>query len=115
MQFNIISFGFEILIINGLIVCLGLFIIRKNENRSSMIRKIKIIIILSSVVCYSQNNNNAFKYTSIVILDLSFFDHIYTGLDILEQMDFQVLKNKNIGIFCNHTALIEIISISLIF
>ena len=26
------SFGFEILIINGLIVCLGLFIIRKNDK-----------------------------------------------------------------------------------
>ena len=36
--------------------------------------------------------------------DLSFFDHIYTGLDILEQMDFKLLKNKNIGLFCNHTA-----------
>ncbi len=36
--------------------------------------------------------------------DLSFFDHIYTGLDILEQMDFKFLKNKNIGLFCNHTA-----------
>ena len=70
-----------------------------------MIRKIKIIIILSSVVCFSQNDKNTFKYTSIVeVPDLSFFDHIYTGLDILEQMDFQILKNKNIGIFCNHTA-----------
>ena len=36
--------------------------------------------------------------------DLSFFDHIYTGLDILEQMDFKFLKNKNIGLFCNHTS-----------
>ena len=70
-----------------------------------MIRKIKIIIILSSVVCFSQNDKNTFKYTSIVkVPDLSFFDHIYTGLDIIEQMDFQILENKNIGIFCNHTA-----------
>ena len=70
-----------------------------------MIRKIKIIIILSSVFCFSQNDNNAYKYTSIVkVPDLSFFDHVYTGLDILEQMDFQILKNKNIGIFCNQTA-----------
>ena len=70
-----------------------------------MIRIFKIIIILSSVVCFSQNDKNTFKYTSIVkVPDLSFFDHIYTGLDILEQMDFQILKNKNIGIFCNHTA-----------
>lgn len=37
--------------------------------------------------------------------DLSFFDHIYTGLDILEQMDFKFLKNKNVGLFCNHTAI----------
>ena len=36
--------------------------------------------------------------------DLSFFDHIYTGLDILEQMDFKFLNNKNVGLFCNHTA-----------
>tara|TARA_B100001057_G_scaffold358575_1_gene360749 strand:+ start:777 stop:1979 length:1203 start_codon:yes stop_codon:yes gene_type:complete len=36
--------------------------------------------------------------------DLSFFNHIYTGLDILEQMDFKFLENKNVGLFCNHTA-----------
>ena len=46
-----------------------------------------------------------FEYSTVVdVPDLSFFDHIYSGLDILEQMDFKFLNNKNIGLFCNHTA-----------
>ena len=40
----------------------------------------------------------------MAIPDLTFLDEVYTGLDILEQMDFEPLKNKNIAILSNHTS-----------
>ena len=55
--------------------------------------------------CCPKASDNGYEYSSIVsVPDLSFFNHVYTGLDILEQMDFDLLQDKNIGIFCNHTA-----------
>ncbi len=30
--------------------------------------------------------------------------HVYTGLDVLEQMDFKPLQGKTIAVFCNQTA-----------
>ena len=55
--------------------------------------------------CCPRASDNGYEYSSIVsVPDLSFFNHVYTGLDILEQMDFDLLQDKNIGIFCNHTA-----------
>ena len=48
---------------------------------------------------------NKFNYSQIIsVPDLSFIKQVYTGLDILEQMDFRILENKTIGIFCNQTA-----------
>ena len=59
------------------------------------------IIIFSGV--YSKPNN--YEYTKIInVPDLSFFNDTYTGLDILQQMDLNILSNKSIGVFCNHTA-----------
>tara|TARA_Y100000590_G_C15665420_1_gene994260 strand:+ start:109 stop:1419 length:1311 start_codon:yes stop_codon:yes gene_type:complete len=47
-----------------------------------------------------------FKYSKIMAIpDLSFLDNVYSGLDILEQMDFKPLKNKSIAILTNQTAL----------
>ena len=43
--------------------------------------------------------------TVLPVPDLSFFHQVYTGLDILEQMDFSPIDGKNIAIFCNHTAI----------
>ena len=40
----------------------------------------------------------------MAVPDLTFLNNVYTGLDILEQMDFEPLKNKNIAILSNHTA-----------
>ena len=55
-------------------------------------------IIISSGV-YSKSNN--YEYTKIInVPDLSFFNDTYTGLDILEQMDLNILSNKSIGVFC---------------
>ena len=51
-------------------------------------------------------DSTAFKYSSVVnIPDLSFINQTYTGLDILEQMDFKPLKGKTIGYFGNQTAI----------
>ena len=59
------------------------------------------IIIFSGV--YSKPNN--YEYTKIInVPNLSFFNDTYTGLDILQQMDLNILSNKSIGVFCNHTA-----------
>lgn len=70
-------------------------------------KRIFIIFIFHIITLFShlKANNNRYEYSSIIAVpDLSFFNHVYTGLDILEQMDFELLKDKNIGIFCNHTA-----------
>tara|TARA_A100001037_G_C15127951_1_gene627242 strand:+ start:78 stop:1502 length:1425 start_codon:yes stop_codon:yes gene_type:complete len=46
-----------------------------------------------------------FKYSTIIkIPDLSFFEQVYSGLDILEQMDFKPLVGKSIALFTNQTA-----------
>ena len=40
---------------------------------------------------------NKFNYSQIIsVPDLSFIKQVYTGLDILEQMDFRILENKTI-------------------
>jgi len=65
----------------------------------------RYIISITITFCFLSANNNKYAYSSIVnVPDLSFFNHVYTGLDILEQMDFDILKDKSIGVFCNHTA-----------
>lgn len=46
-----------------------------------------------------------FRYSHIMeVPDLSFHPSVFTGLDVLEQMNFAPLHNKRIGIFCNQTA-----------
>ena len=61
-------------------------------------------LIIINYECVNAQSKN-FEYSTVVdVPDLSFFNHIYTGLDILEQMDFKFLENKNVGLFCNHTA-----------
>ena len=67
---------------------------------------LRYIISVLIIFCFLNANNNKYAYSSIVnVPDLSFFNHVYTGLDILEQMDFDILRDKSIGIFCNHTAI----------
>jgi len=46
-----------------------------------------------------------YNYTEIEpIPDLSFVEKVYTGLDVLEQMDFSHLKGKTISILCNQAS-----------
>ena len=47
-----------------------------------------------------------FQYSKVVeVPDLSFMPHVYTGLDVLEQMDFSPISGKSIAVFCNQTSL----------
>ena len=66
---------------------------------------LKNIFFVLITFCFSAAEDRRYTFSSIVnVPDLSFFNHVYTGLDILEQKDFDLIKDKNIGIFCNHTA-----------
>ena len=66
---------------------------------------LKNIFFVLITFCSSAAEDRRYTFSSIVnVPDLSFFNHVYTGLDILEQKDFDLIKDKNIGIFCNHTA-----------
>ena len=48
---------------------------------------------------------NKYEHSNIVdIPDLSFVGKVYSGLDILEQMDFKPLRNKSIAILTNQSA-----------
>tara|TARA_B100000949_G_C14287445_1_gene455115 strand:+ start:2727 stop:4034 length:1308 start_codon:yes stop_codon:yes gene_type:complete len=63
-----------------------------------------IFIFWASIFAQDQFNNE-FDYSQIIkVPDLSFVNQVYTGLDILEQMDFRILENKTIGVLCNQTA-----------
>ncbi len=70
---------------------------------------IRIITSYLSIFIYSliAQDSNAVTFDNTKIMDvpdLSFFSNIYTGLDILEQMDFKPLNNKKIAILTNQTA-----------
>ncbi len=46
-----------------------------------------------------------YKYSNVMpVPDLSFLPSVFTGLDVLEQLDFAPLHNKTIGVFTNQTA-----------
>ena len=68
----------------------------------------RFLIIASLISTHSfgdDNGNKKFKFSKVMAVpDLTFLNNVYTGLDILEQMDFEPLKNKNIAILSNHTA-----------
>ena len=70
---------------------------------------IRTLISLSLITISSlaqDSSKHSFKYSALMpIPDLSFFDQVYTGLDILEQMDFKPLEGKSIALFTNQTAL----------
>ena len=71
--------------------------------------KIFRILILASLISTQSfgddKGSNKFKFSKVMAIpDLTFLDEVYTGLDILEQMDFEPLKNKNIAILSNHTS-----------
>jgi len=68
-------------------------------------RKILSLIFLIVAVAAQDSNQKKYQYSQILkIPDLSFLPNVYSGLDILEQMDFLPVRAKKIGIMTNHTA-----------
>ena len=52
---------------------------------------LRIFIFWANIFAQDQFNNE-FDYSKIMkVPDLSFVNQVYTGLDILEQMDFRIL------------------------
>ena len=51
------------------------------------------------------SKSNKYEFSKIIdVPDLSFVGTVYSGLDILEQMDFKPLRNKTIAILTNQSA-----------
>lgn len=66
------------------------------------IKKILLVFLTVSGCLYSQER---FNHSSIFNgPDLSFLSKVFTGLDILEQIDFDPLQGKTIGILCNQAS-----------
>ncbi|MBT3589767.1 MAG: DUF1343 domain-containing protein [Candidatus Marinimicrobia bacterium] len=62
-------------------------------------------ILLIAQCAMGESDSSKFFYSQVMdIPDLSFLNRVYSGLDILEQMDFKPLRGKNIGILCNQTS-----------
>ena len=57
-------------------------------------------------VSFAQDSSRqSYLFSEVLeIPDLSFFNQVYTGLDILEQMDFKLIEGKSVAIFTNQTA-----------
>ena len=70
-----------------------------------IIRFLLFILLVSVQSFGADSSKHQLKYSNVIsVPDLSFFDNVYTGLDILEQMDFKPLKNKTIAVLSNHTS-----------
>ena len=74
-------------------------------------RSNSLFLILSFFIIFRLYSNDKdstiyqFKYSKLVdVPDLSFLDRVYSGLDILEQMDLKPLRNKSIAILSNQSA-----------
>ena len=72
----------------------------------SITRLLLAIFFIGTIHLYASDSTyHDFKYSKIIdIPDLSFLEKFYSGLDILEQMDFKPLKKKSIAILTNQSA-----------
>ncbi len=71
----------------------------------NIFKKILLLFFLFSILIGKEINNITFKNSRVIdVPDLSFTKKVFSGLDILEQMDFKLLKNKSIVIVTNHSA-----------
>ena len=68
-------------------------------------KRIIFLFYLISILIGRVPDELVFENSRVMkVPDLSFVDKVYSGLDILEQMDFKPLKNKSIVILTNHSA-----------
>ena len=66
---------------------------------------VKITLFIFTLLSSKDSSDVKYFHSSIMkIPNLSFLERTYSGLDILEQMDFSPLKDKKIAILTNHTA-----------
>ena len=72
----------------------------------SLIRALLSLLLSTMVMTFGQDSSKAsFQFSTLMpIPNLSFFNQVYTGLDILEQMDFKSLDGKSIALYTNQTA-----------
>ena len=72
----------------------------------SITRLLLAIFFIGSIHLYASDSTyHDYKYSKIIdIPDLSFLQKVYSGLDILEQMDFKPLRKKSIAILTNQSA-----------
>ena len=69
-------------------------------------KRIIFLFALTSILFGKAFDNSTFKNSKVMdVPDLSFTNKVYSGLDILEQMDFRPIKNKSIVIVTNQTAI----------
>lgn len=71
-----------------------------------MYQLVIIILFKFTYLLSNERNDTNYLYSTIMeIPNLSFLERTYSGLDILEQIDFRLLKDKKIAILTNHTAI----------
>ena len=74
-----------------------------------MIKHLSKILFTSYALLSIGNSQLTIKsYNHSVVMpvpDLSFHTSIFYGLDVLEQMDFKPIYDKNIGVFTNQSAI----------
>ncbi|MBT3518234.1 MAG: DUF1343 domain-containing protein [Candidatus Marinimicrobia bacterium] len=69
------------------------------------LRHIHLFFLAGSLLVGQDTTINSFQYSTILETpNLSFIKHVYSGLDILEQMDFKPIEGKSIALFTNQTA-----------
>ncbi len=69
------------------------------------LRHIHLFFLAGSLIVGQDTTINSFQYSTILETpNLSFIKHVYSGLDILEQMDFKPIEGKSIALFTNQTA-----------
>ena len=62
-------------------------------------------LIVSLALTVMSLNAQEFEHTRVVkVPDLSFTNRVYTGLDILAQMDYRPLKGRSIAVLCNQAS-----------
>jgi len=74
-----------------------------------LIKQLSKILFVGYVLLsigYSQMTIKSYNHSVVMpVPDLSFHTSIFYGLDVLEQMDFKPIYDKNIGVFTNQSAI----------
>lgn len=71
-----------------------------------MFRSHRLILgLVFGLITVLAGQTQTYRYSRVLeIPDLSFIHAVFTGLDVLEQLDFKPLKEKTIGVLCNQAS-----------